>query len=369
VKRSGHSAVTVNNKVYIAGGYGPALPFWGTTKYVSDTIDIYDNITNTWATSHIGEPKAELAGIAVGNNIYWAGGHNGYYSNASCLVEIHDVNTGNSSHEKLSAPAFWTNHYGQNAVERNGQIVFIKNHYTGSSDFDIYDIASNTWSIGLLPLTISGSSIITVNNEIYIAGMEIENDSSKVYKLQFNSVLPFNFLNLSAEVVQNDIKIKWQTANETNTKYHIVQRSANGSNFRDIGAVKSTNTTGTNSYTFTDHHPLGATNYYRLKIEHSDGRFTYSNIMSIKLSTLNNAITVHPNPAKNEIFILFNSATTDKYRLNITDITGRLVKYTEGFYAIGANSISIDLIGFAPGVYSINFNNRKEKQSVSFYKE
>jgi N-acetylneuraminic acid mutarotase len=52
--------------------------------------------------------------------------------------------------------------------------------------FDIYDITTNTWSIGVLPANIYGSSVISVNNTIYIAGGYV-NDvlSNQVWKLEF----------------------------------------------------------------------------------------------------------------------------------------------------------------------------------------
>ncbi len=39
-----------------------------------------------------------------------------------------------------------------------------------SNQFDIYDAKTNTWSIGVLPFSIEGASIISVNNTIYVAG-------------------------------------------------------------------------------------------------------------------------------------------------------------------------------------------------------
>lgn len=55
-----------------------------------------------------------------------------------------------------------------------------------NNEFDIYDIASNSWSIGVLPFNIQRASIISVNNVIYIAGGLINGvESNKVWTLEF----------------------------------------------------------------------------------------------------------------------------------------------------------------------------------------
>ena len=73
------------------------------------------------------------------------------------------------------------------AVVKDNKILFLRNGDLADSDkFDIYDIISNTWSIGVLPYKIAGASIISVNNIIYVAGVSINGVlSNKVWKLEF----------------------------------------------------------------------------------------------------------------------------------------------------------------------------------------
>ena len=54
------------------------------------------------------------------------------------------------------------------------------------NSFDIYDIITNTWSIGVLDKIITGATFISVNNIIYVAGVYVDRVlSDKVYKLEF----------------------------------------------------------------------------------------------------------------------------------------------------------------------------------------
>jgi hypothetical protein len=98
-------------------------------------------------------------------------------------VEIKDINSGSSSTQALSSPVAWSK-----AVVQDNKIVFFGAGSDNHEDikFDIYDISTNSWSIGLLPMAIGNASIIAVNNTIYIAGVEINGIiSNQVWKLQF----------------------------------------------------------------------------------------------------------------------------------------------------------------------------------------
>jgi N-acetylneuraminic acid mutarotase len=170
VRRSLHTAVTLGNKVYISGGESwPPNPVPG-TWFASNTIDIYDNVSNSWSTGTLTQGKYDHAGIAVNDKILWAGGQTGSYPNitSSCTVEIHNMNTGNVSIQSLSKPGRRT------AVLKNNLIIF----NDGTRNFDIYDTNTNTWSIGVLPI-MNGGGMISVNNALYLVTDE------KLYKLEF----------------------------------------------------------------------------------------------------------------------------------------------------------------------------------------
>ncbi len=186
----GAAATVIGNKIYFAGN---ASDWWawdfGT---ITSTINVYDVSANSWSTSNISIPRGYLAGIAVKNKNYWAGGlFKQPYDPFTDFVEIRDMNSGISTFTCLFQPnAFFS------AVLKNDKIVFftsgvnIPGYWTSQSPvmnkFDIYDISTNTWSIGVLPFNIYGTSVISVDNTIYVAGGYV-NDvlSGQVWKLEF----------------------------------------------------------------------------------------------------------------------------------------------------------------------------------------
>jgi hypothetical protein len=134
------------------------------------------------------EGKIDFATIEVAGKIYWAGGRTGgscsFYE--SCVVEIRDVATGNSTIEHLFRPASWWIDSGQNAVVKDNKIIFYRAYGNDTNKFDIYDIITKTWRIGVLPVSIEEASIISVNNTIYIAGGKVNGVfSTQVWKLEF----------------------------------------------------------------------------------------------------------------------------------------------------------------------------------------
>jgi len=160
------SAVTVNNKIYFAGGEGNNR--WYNNP--SNKIDIFDNTTRVWSTSSLSEPMNLLTGITMADKIYWASG---------CTIEIKDIDTWSSSIAHPYKRASWF----IQSVSKDNFILFLGG-YRGSINFptrenkiDIYNTATNTWSIGVLPVSIE--SAISYNNEVYVT------DGVKVYKLEF----------------------------------------------------------------------------------------------------------------------------------------------------------------------------------------
>jgi len=186
----GMTATSIGDKIYFAGE-GSDWFAWDFGS-ISSTINIYDVSTNTWSLSDLSIARGFMAGIAVGTKIYWAGGLYKQPDDAfTNLVEIRDVNSGSSTFSCLFQPDAFSS-----AVLKNNKIVFftagedMPTRWTGAppvhNKFDIYDITTNSWSVGVLPQSMYGTSIISVNNTIYVAGGFVNGVlSNKVWKLEF----------------------------------------------------------------------------------------------------------------------------------------------------------------------------------------
>jgi hypothetical protein len=108
-----------------------------------------------------------FASIAVANKIYWASGVNSLSSSggtASDQVEIRDINTRVSTFNCMIPKGQFQ------AVRRGDYVIFFTGYPGNGHQFDIYNITTGVWSVGVLNQNINGAAIICVNNIIYVAG-------------------------------------------------------------------------------------------------------------------------------------------------------------------------------------------------------
>jgi hypothetical protein len=162
--------------------HGQKIFFGGGVKFgdvASERIDVYDDAGHSWSTSSLLFPMELPGGVSVADQLIWSYG---------CDVERKNALTGASVAAKLSSPVSWYIGDGQNLVRKDNKVIFFKG-YGETHKFDIYDLSTNTWSIGVIPnFDIQYSTIISVNNTIYItggAGNSIGGLNKKVWKLEF----------------------------------------------------------------------------------------------------------------------------------------------------------------------------------------
>ncbi len=167
-------------KIFLAGG-SAGLQFGG--NYISGRIDIFDAAANTWTVDNLSKERGQMGAISVNNKIYWGGGVIAstdpsieYVTTNS--VEIRDLVTNTTSFECLSEPKTELT-----AVRKDNRIIFFGGL---NSRFDIYDLTTHSWSIGVLPQNLRWASVISHDNTIYVAGGEINGVlSNQVWRLEF----------------------------------------------------------------------------------------------------------------------------------------------------------------------------------------
>ena len=88
-----------------------------------------------------------------------------------------------------------------------------------------------------------------------------------------------------------------------------------------ISKVASQNTPGRHVYYARDDSPAYGTNYYRIKQVDTDGKYSYSDIISIKVMNADK-LTIRPNPANNFIVL---SGIDKAERVILYSITGQML--------------------------------------------
>ncbi len=164
------------------------------------------------------------------------------------------------------------------------------------------------------------------------------------------TVLPLKLVSFSAAKHSDCNTLKWQTANEVNTKEFLIEKSTDGITFLQI-AVKVANGNSDNAYQYNDCSTTSAHSFYRLKMIDNDGSFSYSNILKVdnkqKLS-----VAIHPNPAKDIIIISANDISLLNMVVRVVDASGKMVLQKN----INQLPYILDIAKLPEGLYILNFN-------------
>jgi endonuclease/exonuclease/phosphatase family metal-dependent hydrolase len=210
-----------------------------------------------------------------------------------------------------------------------------------------------------------GTSFIANSASLYndigaLAGVaDFPNTTSDHYPVLTNflmsSILPFDLLSFDAIKQNNAVRLSWATAREINTKSFVVERSADGRNFKALATVNAAfNSQSTKKYEWIDNSPLNGTSFYRLQMIDADQSSKTSKIARVYFGR-EIQFSVSPNPAKNFINISIEN-TSSISTILLTDVNGRLVKQL--LVPAGASqNIQLNIADQPKGMYLLKFIN------------
>ena len=160
----------------------------------------------------------------------------------------------------------------------------------------------------------------------------------------------------------NNIKLIWNTEEESGITNYVVEKSTDGRTFNAIGTVAAANQ---KTYSFTDVQSGSDYSYYRLKMMEDDGSFKYSYIVSLK-SKLSLNISLSPNPVKDRMLIQHPKVINEGH-IQIVNSNGQLLKDVR----VPASTVisTIDMSGFANGMYHVIFKNGPDMFTKTILKQ
>ncbi len=177
------------------------------------------------------------------------------------------------------------------------------------------------------------------------------------FSVTTSGTLPVSLLSYEVKLIDGKVMATWSTAAETDNKYYTIERSVNGSNFTTIGTVNGAGTTNTaQSYSFTDHHPLPGTSYYRLSQSDFNGHKEYMGIKRIENTRLKDFDVRVISTDQHKLTLQITSAEGGQYQLGVFDMSGRKIK-TETLKT--GPGVSSREIGLKTGVYIWEVKNSK----------
>ena len=246
------------------------------------------------------------------------------------------------------------------AWQPNKNEIFNGNSYTAFDDW--YLLLMYQWNVAdpVSPKEIDRNNAVYAiqgNRNPYIDHPEYVNAV-----FQCAGVLPVLLEEFAAKLNEKGVLLNWKVSNEISFKKYEIQRSIDGNIFNTIGELAANNLS---NYNFTDYNlPNAPQLYYRLKLIDTDGKFTFSKVVPIKLKSNLLAATVYPNPTTIVLNIKLYEPLFTNSTLQILDVTGRMVKQQN----VSANNVNIrlDVKGLSAGRYFIKIANSQQVINQSF---
>lgn len=186
-------------------------------------------------------------------------------------------------------------------------------------------------------------------------------------------LLPVILLGFNARhYSDNSILVDWQTISEKDNKGFYVQRSTNGTDFKDLAFVKGKGTTNNQvSYEFVDEEYWTRTAYYRLQQVDNNGKTMLTKTISVERNFTNLPFTLYPNPnrAGEELNLRGITDKSSVQNLQIISITGQRVLINPTLKTT-FDGVAIDLPQkMAKGIYVIQVVTEFGMQNYKFVVE
>ena len=165
--------------------------------------------------------------------------------------------------------------------------------------------------------------------------------------------LPIVLTGFSA-MLNNDhgVTLDWSTQEEVNFSHFIIQRSADGETWSDIGTVEAKgNSEVETAYTYVDEQPLSGTNFYRLTEVNLDNSYVYSTVVVVRTTTLAQ-ISVFPNPATNYVNVSLGGNTPSVVTVLLTSAAGQRLAEKQATGGAGT-IVTLPVQNLASGLYII----------------
>jgi len=166
--------------------------------------------------------------------------------------------------------------------------------------------------------------------------------------------LPVVLVGFSA-LLNNDktISLSWNTQMEVNSSRFVVERSADGKAWTEVGEVQAKgNSQVVTNYSFTDEHPQAGVNMYRLRMIDLDGSYGYTEVKSIRTGVVNN-ISFFPNPAREYVNVSLGAGSATGVTVSLINAAGQVLQEKRSTSGAGA-TISFPVGNYAPGVYILS---------------
>lgn len=183
------------------------------------------------------------------------------------------------------------------------------------------------------------------------------------------SPFPVALLTFDAFPDETFVLVQWVTEKEINNDFFTVERTIDGSYFKEIATVPSQgNSEWIQSYKTEDLDPAMGTSYYRLKWTDLNGVSDYSEMVEVYYEGKDDfSLVIFPNPSKgDQLHVNLTGLTQDdELAIEVYDMTGKMVFVTvDPHRDTPGNTFTLNLKGqLAEGSYVVRVLKNIDQQA------
>ena len=161
--------------------------------------------------------------------------------------------------------------------------------------------------------------------------------------------------------------VEWTGENKANISKYEVEKSSDGIHFTKVYScvAKRLNQNDVN-YSWRDIHPFARNNYYRIRIVTALENFKYSSIVVVKKDESNSGISLHSNPVRDGVIILFfKNLPAGWFKVRLLNSAGQTVFIKHINHALGSSLEKINSGGkLVPGIYQLEITSPDKELTI-----
>ncbi len=166
------------------------------------------------------------------------------------------------------------------------------------------------------------------------------------------------------------VELKWITSNQSDISHFEIERSTDGTNFRQIGKQLVKADEGKSEYTYLDILADKGANFYRLVLIDKDGNISYSKSITIGVEKGISLFVVYPNPFGKKVMVKFHADKIDQAFMSIIDNDGKVIRSQTNAVQPGDNLIIVQNVDNLPGgIYYLELVTKDKKIRTKLMKQ
>ena len=237
--------------------------------------------------------------------------------------------------------------------------------------------ASYSWNFGpwASPSASDDKDVLVTWNQagvVYITLTVIANDCISTTEMGVSisnsPVFCGSALVVNTDDLGNAVMVEWDMEQMGEGYSFVVQRSANGVDFENLGTMPQALAEGMHHYAFADYFPKKGNAFYRVQIKHEGEHLLYSEASLVQRFDDEKVFVSYPNPAKNVVYVEASNEVSTAVQAELLTLTGKLVGTEQ--IAEGTMQHAVDMSKLRSGTYFLRLTfNDGETQVIRMVKE